>query len=278
LHVDRSYGKLTANYPLALGDAMMAIIFTIRKWRILQRLTVITVLLLSCIATSGRAALITFSNGDSLDGDVAGSTAIFLLDAQNATLTTRSVGPSGAINTTTGQLGINAVGSDTANAFNNGETWSFDWSINTLFQGIDFRSFSTATESFRLQADDWIGLTISPQDSDIAFNSGAGRFTFTSGDTTDNFNLTDLSNGAPLAVAAGSDVTLVFSDTGSGSAGLQSLTFASNAASVPEPKSLFLAGFLALAFLGYGRFLKDCQTVGSHVEDRDLRKLADYPG
>ncbi len=205
-------------------------------------------------STLNAGLVIAFTNGGSLDGHVAGNTAAFVIDGQNATLTTRSVAPSGTVNTTSGALGINAVGTDTANAFNDGESWAFDWSIDTLFDGVDFQAFSTATEKFSLQANDWIGLSFTPQaSSNIAFNSAEGRFTFTAGDATDNFNLTDLSTGTPLPVSAGTDLTLSFSDSGPGNASLQSITFASNTASVPEPGTLVLTALGALAILIVGR-------------------------
>lgn len=196
-----------------------------------------------------------FANGDALDGHVAGSIADFLIDGQLATLTTRTVTPSGSLNTNSGVLGINAAGpEDEPAAFDNGERWVFDWNIDTLFEGIDLQLFSTSTELFSLQSDDWMGLTLIPGESDhINFDQLLGAFTFTSGDFTDNFTLTDLTGGVLLPVSAGADLTLAYSDSNSGNAQLQSLTFAASTATVPEPGTLVLTALGVLAILMFGR-------------------------
>ncbi|HUG70529.1 MAG TPA: hypothetical protein VMM76_22460 [Pirellulaceae bacterium] len=197
---------------------------------------------------------------------MAGSMANFVIDGQDAILTTRGVFPDGGINTTNGALGINAVaGSDTASAFDDGESWVFDWSIDTLFRGIDFQLFSTPTEQFRLQNSDWIGLSFTPQDSNITFDGLLGEFTFASNDSTDNFDLTDLSNGTPLPVSAGSDLTLTFLTSAADNASLQSLTFASST-SVPEPGTLALASLAGLAYLGYAGFQKHRQNRAESID------------
>lgn len=193
------------------------------------------------------ALILTFADGDSLDGHVANSTANFVIDLQSAVLTTRSVAPSGTVNTTSGALGINAVGGDTANAFDNGESWAFDWSIDTLFQGIEFEGLNNI-EKFTVQNSSWMGLSITPSNVHVTFDALLGKFTLTD-DGGDNFNLTDLSSGAILPVSAGSILTLAFENPGLGSATLQSLTFSSNPASIPEPSTLVLAGVASLALL-----------------------------
>jgi hypothetical protein len=194
------------------------------------------------------ALILTFAESDSLDGHIANSTANFVIDGLSAVLTTRSVAPSGTVNTTSGALGINAVGSgDTANAFDHGESWAFDWSIDTLFQGIEFEGLNNS-EKFTLQNSNWIGLSITPSNVHVTFDALLGKFTLAD-DGGDNFNLTDLSSGAILPVSAGSILTLAFENPGLGSATLQSLTFSSNPASIPEPSPLVFSVFASLALL-----------------------------
>ena len=175
-----------------------------------------------------------FTNGDAFDNDAAGGTAIV---PGIGTLTTISVLPDGAVNTTSGALGINATGGgDAADAFDNAESWSFRWDTNTTFDAIDFSSFSTATETFTLQSSAFQGIALTPGDSDIAFDSSTGTFTFSSGDSTDNFNLNDLSGGVQLNVSASVALTLSFQGAAADFGRLQSFSFTA----VPEPSACLL--------------------------------------
>jgi len=192
--------------------------------------------------------IINFTNGDSFDGDVAGSTAgPFNIDGLSGTITTRGVAPDGSVNTTSGRLGINASsGTDTADKFDDGESWTFDWNIDTFFQGVNFQEFSTPTETFAIQSNDWIGLSITPGNGEISFSDTFGAFTFTSGDISDDFNLNDLSGGARLPVYAQNDVVFTYSDSAGGNGSIQSMTFAT-----PEPGTLILGTVASIALAGY---------------------------
>jgi len=205
------------------------------------------VLLLLGIQPLHADLIITFADGDSFDDDVAGSTAgPFNVDGLSGTITTRGVAPDGTVNTTSGRLGINASsGADTANSFNDGESWTFDWDILTFFQGVNFRDFSTSTETFAIQSNDWIGLSVTPGNDEISFNNTSGSFMFTSGDSSDDFDLNDLSGGTLLSVQAGSDIVFTYSDTVDGNASIESMTVAN-----PEPGTLILGTAASLALAG----------------------------
>ena len=123
-----------------------------------------------------------------------------------------------------------------ADAFDNAESWSFRWDTNTTFDAIDFSSFSTATETFTLQSSAFQGIALTPGDSDIAFDSSTGTFTFSSGDSTDNFNLNDLSGGVQLNVSASVALTLSFQGAAADFGRLQSFSFTA----VPEPSACLL--------------------------------------
>lgn len=204
-------------------------------------------------SVSEATLIVTFSNGDTFDGDGATDTAGPFLDAASgvsSTLTTVAVNPSGALNANAGSLGIADGG---GSSFDNGESWTFQWDQSSEFEGIDFASFSTASESFSLTSTAFVGLgPLTPGDSNITFDNGLGRFTFGSGDTSDDFNLNDLSGGVLLPIAAGTPLTLAFSGApSSDSATLTTMSFSFTA--VPEPStSLLLAGALSL-FAGIHR-------------------------
>ncbi len=73
----------------------------------LNRSAIIAFVLVAIHAGHLQADLIiVFSNGDSFDGDFAGSTAgPFDVDGLSGTITTRGVLPSGSVNTTSGPAG-----------------------------------------------------------------------------------------------------------------------------------------------------------------------------
>jgi hypothetical protein len=144
------------------------------------------------------------------------------------------------------RLGINAAGSDRADRFDDGEQWTFDWNIDTFFQGVNLGDFSTATETFSIQSDDWIDLSISPGSSEITFDATTGKLMFAAGDSSDDFTLDDLTGGSLLPVSAGTDIAISFSDTGGQNASLQSITVAN-----PEPGTLVLGSLAATVLLAF---------------------------
>ncbi len=213
-----------------------------------------TVALVCCTLFAGsvRADLIiTFANGDTFDGDGSGSTAgPFNVDGVPTTITTVSATPNGSVlNTTAEGLGINATGtSDSASRFDPSEAWAFAFDVATFITGINFAFFSTATEEFTLQSNDFIGTGAVPTEPRISFDNATGQFTFASGSADDDFDLNELSGGVPLLVSAGTNVNVAFSGGASDTATIESVTVAN-----PEP-STFLLSAAALSGLGFYRW------------------------
>ncbi|MEZ5325594.1 MAG: PEP-CTERM sorting domain-containing protein [Verrucomicrobiales bacterium] len=193
-------------------------------------------------------AIIGFANTDTFEGDGVGDTAGPFNDPAtgiSATFTTTSLS-TGLLNPNSGTLGIDAAGADTADAFDASESWGFSLDSDAEWVGIDFGSFSTTTETFSVFSPSWVGLSIVPTHAEIMFASGSGTFTFTSGTTSDNYDLNDLSGGTALPLPSGTSMTIAFASTASDTAQLQGLSFNL----VPEPSSaiLTLAGLGLLLF------------------------------
>jgi hypothetical protein len=205
---------------------------------------------------ANATAAIMFLNGDSFDGNVAGSTAGPFLDSATSvsgTITTTSVMPGGSlVNTTSGQLGVNAPGTlDTADSFDNGESWSFKWNVDSQFAGIDFGNYSTATENlgFSVQSSAWIGLGISPGSTNVLFSSATGAFTFRDGTASDIFTVTDLYGaGSVPTVLAGTDILISYTAGSTDNAVIQGMSFN---LPVPEPTSITLLSLVGILIVGH---------------------------
>jgi hypothetical protein len=218
------------------------------------RILLIAVALIGVVAVgpANATVTITFANGDTFDGDVAGSLAGPFTDAATpltAEILTSAVAPAGSVvNTVAGQLGINDPGADTVDAFDNGESWIFSWSQNSQFVGIDLGGYSTLAEdfAFSVQSPELVGLVITPGSANVAFNSGTGTFTFDSGTLSDIFTATDLYGSGPIPVIANTR-TIKFSFSAAGeNAFVQGMSFN---LLIPEPSSavaMTLSGVLLL--------------------------------
>lgn len=198
----------------------------------------VAVLLLGGLAKADL--IITFANGDSLDGDGAGGTASYTDATTGVTgvLTTQEVtdfaGGAGAVlNANADSLGV--AGGDVSNMFDGMESWTFSWNISSSFLGINFNSF-TGTDSFTISSNDWIGLSGVVSKGSSSYNSLAGAFTLTDFGTIDNFTLADITGGPALDLAAGSNMKIAYAAS-SGASTIQNITFAT---AVPEPNSLVL--------------------------------------
>lgn len=210
----------------------------------------------SSARNASATAGIMFLNSDSFDGDGIGGTAGPFLDPASGisgTITTTGIMPGGSlVNTTSGQLGINAPGTgDTANSFDNGESWSFVWDYDSQFAGIDFGNYSTATENlaFSVQSSAWIGLGIIPGSVNVVFNNATGAFTFADGTASDIFTAMDLYGaGSVPTVSAGTDILISYTAGSTDNAVIQGMSF--NLIAIPEPISVTLLSFGALLIAG----------------------------
>ncbi len=233
-----------------------------------------TFLLAALMASSAQADLVLgpFVNGGNLDGQSLGSTATYTdgVTGTVGTLTTRTlIDTDGTfvagtvVNTNSNGLAINSgsgvTNFDTSGRFDKQEGWGFDWDIDTSLTSLDFSAFTTADgESFTIQSDDWIGLAFSPTIAAVTFDNLTGGFTLSNKDSSDLFDLQDLSGGATIAITAGTDILITYSNTATqndiaatGSASLQNLQFAVTA--VPEPSSLAVVVFSMLGLGIYRR-------------------------
>jgi hypothetical protein len=213
----------------------------------------------STARNADATAAIMFLNSDSFDGDVAGGTAGPFLDSASSvsgTITTTGVVPGGSlVNTTSGQLGVNAPGTlDTADSFDNGESWSFKWDVDSQFAGIDFGNYSTTTENlaFSVQSSAWIGLGIIPGSTNVIFSSATGAFTFKDGTASDIFTATDLYDGGTVpTVLAGTDILISYTAGSTDNAVIQGMSF--NLTAVPEPGSVMLLSLGGILIAGYSK-------------------------
>ena len=213
-------------------------------------------------STAGNAnaqSTITFHNSDSFDGDVAGSVAgpfVDLTSLVSGMITTASVVPGGSlVNTTPGRLGVDAPGTgDTANSFDNLESWVFFWDCNSQFAGINFGDYSTTSENmgFSVQSSAWVGLSISPGSANVVFNSATGAFSFNDSAASDVFTAASLYGTGPIpTVSAGTAITIGYIAGTTDNAYLQRMTF--NLSAVPEPSTLAMVGLGGLVMLALRR-------------------------
>lgn len=224
----------------------------------------------SSARNAGATAAIMFLNSDSFDGDVAGGTAGPFLDPASGvsgTITTTGITPGGSlVNTTSGQLGINAPGTgDTADSFDNGESWSFKWDFDSQFAAIDFGNYSTTTENlaFSVQSSAWIGLGVIPGSANVVFNSATGAFTFKDGTASDIFTVTDLYGaGSVPTVLAGTDILISYTAGSTDNAVIQGLSF--NLVPVPEPSPL------AFVLLGSAALWFHLRRISTRVGDKSV--------
>lgn len=220
--------------------------------------TFIALLLLGGLAKADL--IVTFENGFNLDGDGSGDTASFTDASTGVTgvLTTHEVtdfaGDSGAVlNANADSLGV--AGGEENSMFDGKESWTFSWNISSSFLGINFNSF-TGSDSFSIGSNDWIGLVgVVPRGSS-SYNASTGVFTLTDSVRNDNFTLADITGGAALDLAAGSNIKIAFAAS-TGASTIQNITFAT---AVPEPNFLILFAVSAAVLLirrrKYG-FLQD---------------------
>ena len=141
----------------------------------IPKVHLVGVILLFCVfaglVSPLQASLIlTFANNDSLEGDGVSDTSDPFTDPDtniSATLTTRAISPNGVLNPNAGSLGINADGGgDSSAAFDVGESWTFDWNVATLWEGIDFDGVNQS-EIFTVSSSDFVGLGITPTSSAV---------------------------------------------------------------------------------------------------------------
>lgn len=202
------------------------------------------------------ADLITFADGDALDGSMVGSTSVLAV----GTLTTHAVvgsdGSAGgnSLETTDGALSIDTasvVPGGEQNQWNGNESWVFSFDVATTFSGISFNSLDTGN-SFTFQSLDFVGLAIAANPSvGVAYDSGVGSFTLTTTPNND-FDLAEL-GGSPIAVAANTQMSLTY--LGPDSARLQDMNFTA----VPEPGSACCAALVLLLFNSRRR---DARNIG----------------
>lgn len=205
--------------------------------------------------------VISFSNGDQLEGGGVNSGAVYsdsmtgvtgMLTTRTFTNTSGAVDHSATLNPNSGSLGINSTGSDSASAFDHQESWTFDWDVESSFLGIDLGSFTGAqNETFTIRSSDWIGLSgVAPGDpGSVTYHSATGAFMLTDNGTADVFDLLALTGGGVnLDVSAGTDITIGYRNLApmTQSAVVQSLTFSLSATAVPEPSSFALISVLAI--------------------------------
>lgn len=211
----------------------------------------------SSVGNASATAAIMFLNSDSFDGDVAGGIAGPFLDSASGisgTITTTGVMPGGSlVNTTSGQLGINAPGTgDTADSFDNGESWSFRWDYNSQLAALDFGNYSTATEDlgFSVQSSAWIGLGVIPGSANVVFNNATGAFTFKDGTASDIFTVTDLYGAGPVpTVLAGTDILISYTAGSTDNAVIQGMSF--NLIAVPEPTPVTMLSLGGILIAGH---------------------------
>lgn len=194
------------------------------------------------------------SGGFSGDG-VGGTSDIFTDGTTGAQVTFTTLAVSGSTIESTIGLGL---GVDDA-LFSPGESWTFSGNRNLELKVLDFHNFTVVGEVFTFQSDDFIGLSLTPGNGDIAFNSIAGLFTISASGTGSNdpYDLTALSGGAALAVSSGTGMTITY--TAGGGARFDGFTFSAEA--VPEPATAGLLGISAIVFYAIRRIKNFNRTV-----------------
>lgn len=212
--------------------------------------------LCSLMASSASADLVSFSEGDSFDGDQA----TLLFDSSDLagplgaggvilrTVKINGVEASTAANNleTTGAVGGGKLGIDSAsvsggekNNWDDGESWTYELDQVTYFDAISFGGFSSG-EVFTVQSNSFIGFSpVGTLGTGVSFNSTLGAWMFDGAASNDDFTVSDL-GGTAARVLALDDITISFA--GSSSATLQAISI-----SVPEPGCF---GFLLVLGMG----------------------------
>jgi hypothetical protein len=153
------------------------------------------------------------------------------------------------VNTVAAMLGINAPGADTADAFDSGESWTFTWSQNYQFVGIDLVDYN-ATDgdfSFSVQSPELIGASITPGSANVVFNSVTGTFTFDADTAADDFTASDLYGvGTIPTIHNTRSLTFAYTSTDPNGASVTDMSFN---LLIPEPSSVALLSFGALILL-----------------------------
>jgi hypothetical protein len=125
------------------------------------------------------------------------TTVVGMLTSRAFTDTIGNLDNAAVLNPNSGTLGVNSTGSNTAASFDNNESWTFDWDVQSSFLGIDVGSFTTAqNERFSVSSTDWIGLSgVMPgTPGSVNFNSATGTFTLVNNGSGDVFDLTATAN------------------------------------------------------------------------------------
>ena len=222
-------------------------------FRILSLTLVFGIATLTCNVASADF-IVDFFNGDTFDGDTASGMAdstdqagpFEVKPSVNGTLTTRLINgmtfddEANNLETTAGKLGIDSAGvsGGEKNNWDDGESWTYFWDVDTYFGGIHFGGFSSG-ETFMVQSDSFIGFVpAGPLGSGVSFDSVSGTWTFDGSASNDDFAVGDL-GGTAAEVAAFDDITISYS--GSSPATLQAFN------TIPEPRTAILLGGLLLA-------------------------------
>ncbi len=193
------------------------------------------------LAVPALADLVTFTDGDSFDGDQA--TQLFDSSDQAGPLGSNGVilrtvkinGVDSAteanqLETTGGKIGIDsaAVNGGEKNNWDDGESWTYEYNQATLFDEINFGGL-TGTDAFSVQSNSFIGFIAGgPLGTGVTFDTVSGTWTFDGTATNDHFTVAEL-GGIAARVLAFDDITISFS--GSSSATVQGI----GVTSVPEP-------------------------------------------
>ncbi|MDA1017307.1 MAG: hypothetical protein O3A00_22975, partial [Planctomycetota bacterium] len=156
----------------------------------------------------GIESVVDLRSNAAFHNDGVGDTAAVTIGTEAVTLTTRAIVGGSVVASVGAGLG---VGDGT---FAAGESWTFDWDKDLNFRGASFDLYGIP-HKMKLQSNDWIGLTVTPGNSEVTFNSAGGFLEFSQvpfGVVV--YNLQDLTGGADiLTVSAGSDLTFSHSGT-----------------------------------------------------------------
>jgi hypothetical protein len=187
--------------------------------------------------------LITFTDGDTCDGDYVGDTAGPLLGSLYLTTVaingSTTAGPPGPrLETVEGKLAIDSGhGSNDKNQWTTDESWTFRLDGPAYFEGLSLGSFnnnSAPGEVFVISSTSFSGLGTVTTGPGVTYSdsSGVGSFTL-SNHPNGILGLADI-GGTPLLVEANTDIHLEY--TSGNEMFLQSMSFSA----VPEPSCLGL--------------------------------------
>lgn len=208
-------------------------------------------------AESARADfVIDFTNnvtGNQFQNDVVNDTAGPFTDTNNnlvRTLTTRGFENGQALSRTGNGLGVTNQGSG-ANAFNNGEAWSFSFGGDVFLKEIAFNNFENNIEIFTIQSSAFAGQTFTPTGNTVSF--AGDTITIGQDNLSSSFGLDSLFGGELVRISQGTQIKIGYELAGgvssNESAHIQSITFAADSSAVPEPAHLSLAAFGLLGWM-----------------------------